>query len=72
MAKEPYIVNAFLKEDSVISILSLQRGKRTMCRELHATNIGGIEVGTMRGCKTEIMQYPKEKIQLVRCYDVLK
>lgn len=43
-----------------------------MCRELHATNVSGIEVGTMKGGKMEIKQYPKEKIQVVRNDDVLK
>lgn len=43
-----------------------------MCRELHATNTSEIEVGTMKGGRMSIKQYPKEKIQLVRDYNVLK
>jgi len=42
-----------------------------MCREWHAINVSAIE-GKMRGGKMEIKQYPKEKIQLVRDYDILK
>lgn len=41
-------------------------------QRIHATNIGGREVGTMKEVKMEIKQYQKEKIQLVRDYDVLK
>lgn len=43
-----------------------------MCRELHATNISELEVGTMKGSTMSIQQNPKEKIQLVRNYNVLK
>lgn len=43
MANILKIFSAFVKEDNIISIFSLQRGEKTMGRKLHATNIGGIK-----------------------------
>lgn len=42
MANILKIFSAFLKEDDIISIFSLQRDKK-IGRKLHATNIGGIK-----------------------------